>query len=153
MARRSAGILLWRHGPAGPEVLLGHPGGPLFARRDDGVWGIPKGEYGVDEPALAAAYREFAEEIGSAPPAGEPVPLGETRLRSGKLVTAWAVEGDLDASGVRSNLFTMTWPPASGRLQEFPELDRAAWFDLPAARRKISQGQLPLLDRFAALLA
>lgn len=150
--RRSAGILLWRRGPGGPEVLLGHPGGPLFARKDDGVWSIPKGEHGPDEEPLAAAYREYTEEIGVAPPDGDPLPLGETRLRSGKLVTAWALEGDLDPSTVVSNLFTMTWPPGSGRPQEFPELDRAAWFDLATARRRIGPGQVPLLDRFAELV-
>ena len=145
--RRSAGLLLWRRRPAGVEVLLGHPGGPLFARRDDAVWSIPKGEYLEDEQPLAAAYREFTEETGLAPPAGDPVPLGEVRLRSGKLVVAWALEGDLDVTAVVSNLFTMHWPPRSGRFQRFPELDRAQWFDLPTARRKISPGQLPLLDR------
>ena len=150
--KRSAGILLWRRATDGPQVLLGHPGGPLFARKDDGVWGIPKGEYGDDEQPLAAAYREFAEEVGVAPPAGEPLPLGEARLRSGKLVTAWALEGDLDPEAMVSNLFTMQWPPRSGRVQEFPELDRAQWFDLPAARRKIAPGQVPLLDAFADLL-
>ena len=150
--RRSAGILLWRRGADGPEVLLGHPGGPLFARKDDGVWSIPKGEHDAGEEPLAAAYREYAEEIGVAPPDGEPVPLGETRLRSGKVVTAWALEGDLDPDTVVSNLFTMSWPPGSGRAQQFPELDRAAWFDLPTARRKIGPGQVPLLDRFADLV-
>ncbi len=149
--RRSAGLLLWRRGPVGVEVLLGHPGGPLFARRDDGVWSMPKGEYLGDEEPLWAAYREFAEEIGAAPPAGEPVPLGEVRLRSGKLVTGWALEGDLDVTALMSNLFTVQWPPRSGRFQQFPELDRAQWFDLATARRKISPGQLPLLDRLAAL--
>ncbi|HEU0103962.1 MAG TPA: NUDIX domain-containing protein [Mycobacteriales bacterium] len=152
MSRRSAGILLWRRAPAGPEVLLGHPGGPLFARKDDGVWSIPKGEYGDDEQPLAAAYREFAEEVGVAPPDGDPLPLGETRLRSGKLVTAWALEGDLDVGALVSNLFSMQWPPGSGRFQEFPELDRAAWFDVVTARQKIGPGQVPLLDRFAELV-
>lgn len=131
--KRSAGLLLWRRRPDGPEVLLGHPGGPLFASRDEGVWSIPKGEYGPDEEPLAAAYREFTEELGVAPPDGAPVPLGEARLRSGKVVTAWAQEGDLDLAGMQSNLFTMQWPPRSGRSQEFPELDRAAWLDLPTA--------------------
>lgn len=149
--RRSAGLLLWRRGPAGVEVLLGHPGGPLFTRRDDGVWSIPKGEYLDDEQPLAAAYREFTEETGVAPADGDPVPLGEVRLRSGKLVTAWALEGDLDVTAVVSNTFTMQWPPRSGRFAPFPELDRAQWFDLATAHRKISPGQLPLLDRLAAL--
>ena len=150
--KRSAGILLWRRAAAGPEVLLGHPGGPLFTRKDAGVWGIPKGEYGDDEQPLAAAYREFAEEVGVAPPAGDPLPLGETRLRSGKLVTAWALEGDLDPASLVSNSFEMVWPPGSGRRRHFPELDRAQWFDLPTARRTIAPGQVPLLDAFAALV-
>lgn len=150
--KRSAGLLLWRRRADAPEVLLGHPGGPLFARKDDGVWSIPKGEYLPDEEPLAAAYREFAEEIGVAPPDGEPVPLGEVRLRSGKLVVAWAQEGDLDERQLVSNLFEMEWPPRSGRVQSFPELDRAGWFVLSAARRKLSAGQVPLLDSFATLL-
>lgn len=147
--RRSAGLLLWRRAPD-LQVLLGHPGGPLFAAKDDGVWSIPKGEYSGDEEPLAAAHREFAEETGMAPPDGEAVPLGEVRLRSGKLVTVWAVEGDVDAAAVRSNLFTMQWPPRSGRLQQFPELDRAAWLTPAAARCKLAPGQLPFLDRLVA---
>ena len=150
--RRSAGLLLWRRGPGGVELLLGHPGGPLFAGRDDGVWSIPKGEYTEDEEPLAAAYREFAEEIGTAPPDGEPVPLGEARLRSGKLVVVWAQEGDLDVSTIRSNLFEMVWPPRSGRVQAFPELDRAAWLDVATARRKLGPGQLPFVDRLLAVV-
>jgi len=149
--RRSAGLLLWRRVDGARQVLLGHPGGPLFARRDEGVWSIPKGEHGPGEVPLDAAYREFTEETGLAPPAGEPVALGEVRLRSGKVVTAWAVEGDLDVTQVRSGPFEMTWPPRSGRVQSFPELDRAAWFDLDTARSKLTPGQVPLLDRFAAL--
>ncbi len=151
-AARSAGLLLWRRSP-GLEVLLGHPGGPLFVRKDDGVWSMPKGEYDPAEAALDAAYREFEEETGMAAPAGVPQGLGEITMRSGKVVTAWALEGDLDASAMRSNLFSMVWPPHSGRLQEFPELDRAAWFDLDTARRKVFASQLPFLDRLAALLS
>ncbi len=149
MRRRSAGLLLWRRTPAGIDVLLGHPGGPLFARKDDGVWTIPKGEYDATEDPLAAAYREFAEEIGVAPPEGDAVPLGEVTQRGGKVVTVWAQEGDLDVTAIVSNLFTMQWPPRSGRMQQFPELDRAAWFNLPAARSKIFASQLPFLDRLA----
>lgn len=145
--KRSAGLLLWRRGPTGPELLLGHPGGPLFAGRDDGVWSIPKGEYGAGEQPLAAAYREFAEEIGVAPPDGHPVPLGEARLRSGKLVVVWVQEGELDVASIHSNLFAMQWPPRSGRMQEFPELDRAGWFRPTDARRKLSPGQAPFVDR------
>ena len=149
--KRSAGLLLWRRRD-GLEVLLGHPGGPLFAGRDEGVWSIPKGEYLPDEEPLAAAYREFAEEIGVAPPDGEPVHLGEVRQRSGKVVTVWAQEGDLDVSEISSNLFTMQWPPRSGRVQEFPELDRAAWLDLETARPKLAPAQVAFLDRLQALV-
>ncbi len=145
--KRSAGLLVWRRGATGLEVLLGHPGGPLFARQDDGVWSIPKGELDPSEDVLAAAHREFVEEVGLAPPDGDTVALGDVRLRSGKVVTVFAVEGDLDVTGSVSNLFEMTWPPRSGRLQSFPELDRVAWLDLPAARRALSPGQVPFLDR------
>ncbi len=149
--KRSAGILLWRRGADGPEVLLGHPGGPYFWRKDDGVWSIPKGEYEPDEDALAAAYREFAEEIGMPVPAGEAVPLGESKQSGGKVVTVFAVEGDLDAAAMVSNLFSMQWPPMSGRMQEYPELDRAGWFTLAQARVKVFSSQVPFLDRFEGL--
>ena len=142
MPRRSAGLLLWRRAGEGVEVLLGHPGGPLFARKDDGAWTIPKGEYDAAEDPLAAAHREFAEEIGVAPPDGDAVPLGEVTQRGGKVVTVWALEGDLDAAAMVSNLFAMEWPPRSGRVQEFPELDRAAWFPLDAARAKVFAAQV-----------
>ncbi len=151
MPVRSAGLLLWRDGEAGREVLLGHPGGPLFARKDDGVWSIPKGEHGPQEPALTAAYREFAEELGHSAPGGASIPLGEVRLRSGKIVQVWALEGTLDVSKIVSSPFEMVWPPRSGRVQVFPELDRAAWFDVPAAYAKLSAGQRPFLDRLTAL--
>jgi predicted NUDIX family NTP pyrophosphohydrolase len=154
--RRSAGLLLyrWRGGEQARavEVLLGHPGGPLFARKDDGVWTIPKGEYEDDEQPLAAAYREFTEEIGAAPPDGEPVPLGETLQSNGKVAVVWALEGDLDVSEIRCNLFEMEWPPRSGRIQQFPELDRARWFALAAARRKAFRSQLPFFERLEAHL-
>lgn len=152
MPKRSAGLLLWRRTAAGVEVLLGHPGGPLFARKDDGVWTIPKGEYDVDEQPLAAAYREFGEEIGVAPPDSDVVPLGEVTQRGGKVVTVWAQEGDLDVTGIASNLFAMEWPPRSGRLQEFPELDRAGWFRLDEAGAKVFASQVPFLDRLDELL-
>ncbi|RZS86819.1 putative NUDIX family NTP pyrophosphohydrolase [Motilibacter rhizosphaerae] len=145
--KRSAGLLVWRRGAEGVEVLLAHPGGPLFAGKDDGHWSIPKGEYDADKPALAAANREFAEEIGVAPPPGDPVPLGDSRQSSGKVNTIWAVEGDLDVTEVSSNLFPMEWPPRSGRIQEFPEIDRADWFSLPAARVKLFASQQVFLDR------
>ena len=151
MPRLSAGVLLHRRGPAGVEVLLGHMGGPFWARRDDGAWSIPKGEYTVGEDAEAAARREFAEELGSPVPAEELVPLGDVRT-SGKVLTVWAAEGDLDAAACRSNTFSLEWPPRSGRVQEFPEIDRAAWFALPEARQKLVAGQVPFLDRLALLL-
>ena len=147
MPERSAGILLYRHGDDGPEVLLVHPGGPFFARRDDGAWSIPKGLYEDDEEPLAAARREFAEELGSPCPDGPTLELGEIRQKNGKRVTAWAVEGDLDAEAITSNTFELEWPPRSGRRQEFPEVDRVAWFTLDAARVKILAAQAPLLDR------
>jgi predicted NUDIX family NTP pyrophosphohydrolase len=145
--RRSAGLLLFRRPGSRLEVLLGHPGGPFFAKKDDGVWTIPKGEYEPDEEPLAAAYREFAEEIGSAPPDGEPVPLGETKQSNGKLAVVWALEGDLDVTEICCNLFDLEWPPRSGRIQQFPELDRAGWFDVETARRKAFASQGPFFDR------
>ena len=149
MPERSAGILLYRHGDDGLEVLLVHPGGPFFARRDAGAWSIPKGLYEESEEPLAAARREFAEELGSACPDGPALELGEIRQRNGKRVTAWAVEGDLDAGAIASNSFTLEWPPRSGRSQEFPEVDRAGWFGLDDAREKLVAAQAPLLDRLA----
>jgi predicted NUDIX family NTP pyrophosphohydrolase len=153
MPERSAGILLYRVGDRGLEVLLVHPGGPFFARKDDGAWGIPKGLYEDDEEPVAAARREFAEELGSACPDGPALELGEIRQKNGKRVTAWALEGDLDAETITSNTFTIEWPPRSGRRQEFPEIDRAGWFTLDAARVKILAAQVPLLDRLAEAVA
>lgn len=127
-------------------------GGPYWARKDDGAWSIPKGEYDGDEDALGAARREFAEELGSPPPEHGYLELGEVRQASGKRVTAWAVEGDLDADAIVSNVFELEWPPRSGRRQSFPEIDRAAWFDLDAARPKLVKGQVEFLDRLAATL-
>ena len=129
-----------------------HPGGPFFARRDAGAWSIPKGLYEEGEEPLACARREFAEEIGSPCPDGPALELGEIRQRNGKRVTAWAIEGDLDADRITSNTFTLEWPPRSGRHQEFPEVDRAGWFGLGAAREKILAAQAPLLDRLMAIL-
>ena len=145
-------MLLRRRGPAGVEVLLGHMGGPFWARKDDGAWSIPKGEYAEDEDPEAAARREFAEELGSPVPATDLVLLGELRA-SGKVLSVWTAEGDLDADACRSNTFSLEWPPRSGRMQEFPEIDRAGWFALAAARDKLVKGQVPFLDRLAALLA
>ncbi|GAA4867698.1 NUDIX domain-containing protein [Pseudonocardia benzenivorans] len=147
--RRSAGILVHRTGPDGPQVLLGHMGGPFWARKDAHAWSIPKGEHGDDEEPRAAALREFAEELGSPPAEGELVDLGTVR-GSGKVVAAFAVAGDLDADAIVSNTFELEWPPRSGRVQEFPEIDRAAWFSLAEAREKIVKTQLPFLDRLAA---
>jgi len=145
--KRSAGLVLFRQREGDEiEVLLVHPGGPFWAKKDLGAWSIPKGEHADDEDPLAAARREFAEELGQAPPDGEPVPLGEVRQKGGKRVVAWALEGDLDPATVASNTFEIEWPPRSGRLQEFPEVDRAEWFSLEEARRRILQGQIPLLE-------
>ena len=147
MPKRSAGLVLFRQREGDEiEVLLVHPGGPFWAKKDLGAWSIPKGEHADDEDPLAAARREFAEELGQAPPDGEPVPLGEVRQKGGKRVVAWALEGDLDPATVASNTFEIEWPPRSGRLQEFPEVDRAEWFSLEEARRRILEGQIPLLE-------
>ena len=158
----SAGVLLFRRGEApssgreyasgSVEVLLGHMGGPFWAGRDDGAWSIPKGEHGADEEPRDVALREFAEEMGTPAPVTDLVPLGEVRQSGGKRLTAWAAEGDLDAVTVVSNTFALEWPPRSGRLQEFPEVDRAAWMPLDEAREKLVRGQVPLLDRLLDLL-
>jgi predicted NUDIX family NTP pyrophosphohydrolase len=145
VARRSAGIVLYRSAPA-LEVLLVHPGGPFFAKKDAGVWSIPKGEYEDGDDPLACALREFEEETGARVEAASAVELGTIVQRGGKRVTAWAIEGDLDAAATHSNTFVMEWPPRSGRQQEFPEIDRAEWFALGTARSKVVKGQMPLLD-------
>ena len=145
-ARESAGILLFRRRAGALEVFLGHPGGPFWARKDEGAWTVPKGMIDQGEDALAAARREFAEETGTAVN-GEFLPLGQVRMKSGKVVKVWAVEGDLDPATVRSNTVSIEWPPRSGKVREYPEVDRCAWFDLPAAHRKIHPSQAPLLDR------
>ena len=152
MAKRSAGILLYRERDGAPEVLLVHPGGPFWAKKDLGAWSIPKGEYEDGEEALACALREFEEELGSVPPADGPSDLGVTRQAGGKLVQAWALEGDLDAAAIRSNTFTIEWPPRSGVMREFPEVDRAEWFPLAEARRRINPAQVAFLDRLRELL-
>jgi predicted NUDIX family NTP pyrophosphohydrolase len=148
----SAGILLYRAGSAGPaEVLLVHPGGPFWEKKDLGAWSIPKGEVTDGEDPLAAARRELAEETGfqAAPPF---VPLEPVQQRAGKTVMAWVAAGDADPAALVSNSFSMEWPPGSGRRQSFPEVDRAAWFSLSEARQRILAGQRPLLDQLAALL-
>lgn len=152
MPRRSAGLFVYRRRGGAVEVLLVHPGGPYWARRDDGAWSLPKGEYGEGDDPLAVATREFREELGVAPPKEEPAFLGEVRQRGGKRVRAWALEGDVAVADIRSNTFSMEWPPGSGVLRDFPEVDRAAWFDLDAARRKLVSGQVELVDRLRSLL-
>ena len=151
-AKASAGVLLFRRREAVIEVCLVHPGGPFWARRDVGAWTIPKGEIEPGEDPLAAARREFAEETGS-PVEGPFTSLGSVRMRSGKVVHAWAAEGDLDVTTMRSNVFTLEWPPRSGRQQQFPEADRAAWFAIDEARRRILAAQAPFLDALRAWIA
>jgi OsmC subfamily peroxiredoxin len=146
---RSAGLLLYRRRPH-LEVLLVHPGGPFFQGREAGVWSLPKGEMEPGEDPLAVAHREFSEETGHPPPEGQPVDLGTVVQAGGKTVLAWAVEGDLDPTTIRSNTFTMEWPPRSGQRREFPEVDRAGWFDLAQARRLLHPAQVPFLDRLVA---
>ncbi|MET9889619.1 NUDIX domain-containing protein [Streptomyces sp. NPDC006465] len=147
--KRSAGLLLFRRTDNGLEVLLGHMGGPFFARRDAGAWSVPKGEYEPDETAWDAARREFREELGLPPPDGEAVPLGEVTQTNGKVVTAWAIEADLDPAAVVPGTFTMEWPPRSGQRQEFPELDRVEWMTPDRARTLIVKAQAVFLDRLA----
>ena len=147
-SRTSAGIVLYRGCADGTvEVLLGHMGGPYWARKEAGAWTIPKGEVEPGEDLLAVARREFREELGVSVPTGAITDLGEIRQSSGKTVRAWAVKGDLDATAIVSNTFDLEWPPKSGRIQTFPEIDRAAWFDLESAHSVIVHGQRPLLDR------
>ena len=147
----SAGLLLFRRTSGEIQVLLAHPGGPFWKHKDAGAWTIPKGEIEPGEEPLTAARREFSEETGSIVD-GTFRPLGSVRMRSGKVVYAWACEGDIDPATIRSNVFTMEWPPRSGRQQQFPEADRAAWFPLAEARRRILSAQAPLLDHLKALL-
>lgn len=151
-AKRSAGLLVFRRAGAGIQVLLGHMGGPFWARKDAGAWSIPKGEYDADEPPQAAARREFREELGMPPPDGPLIELGDVRQAGGKIVSAWAVEGDLDPVDVVPGTFQLEWPRGSGRMQEFPEVDRVSWFDLDSARAKVVSAQRDLLDRLAQRL-
>lgn len=158
MARRSAGILLFRRTGSALELLLVHPGGPFWTRKDDGAWSIPKGEYdeAQDDPR-AAALREFEEELGQPLPApvsdAHPlIELGSVKQPGGKIVTAWAAPGDLDADAIVSNTFGLEWPPRSGKLQDFPEVDRAAWFGVDEARVKILRGQLPFIDALVSTI-
>ncbi|WP_158841914.1 NUDIX domain-containing protein [Saccharothrix deserti] len=151
--RRSAGILLHRVVDGEPQVLLGHMGGPFWARKDDGAWSIPKGEPDGDEDPVATARREFTEELGLPVPDGDLVPLGEVRQSGGKVVQAWALAGDLDPDQVVPGTFTLEWPRGSGRFREYPEVDRVAWFPLVEARLKVVKAQRELLDRLTEKVA
>jgi predicted NUDIX family NTP pyrophosphohydrolase len=152
MPRRSAGILLYRRHHGALEVLLVHPGGPMWVNRDAGAWSIPKGEYSDDEDPQAVALREFQEETGQPPPTGDLVALGEIRQKGGKVVTAWAAPGDLDPEAITSNTFKLQWPPNSGRWRTVPEVDRAGWFDPSTAKDKLLAAQAELVDRLLAVL-
>src|SRR5688500_10739527 len=152
MARKSAGILLWKREQHSMLVLLAHPGGPFWKNKDAGAWSIPKGEYDDAEEPLAAAKREFAEELGALP-AGEATPLGEIRQKAGKVVTAFALEGEFDCATFQCNSFEIEWPPNSGKRASFPEIDQAQWFSLDEARRRINPAQAELIDRLETALA
>jgi len=153
MAKRSAGILLFRGRGAQLRLLLVHPGGPFWAKKDLGAWSIPKGEYEEGQDPLAVARREFEEELGSPVPPGAVITLGEIKQPSRKIITAFASRGDFDPARLQSNRFELEWPPKSGRLQSFPEVDRAQWFTLAEARGKIQSGQAPFIDRLLERLA
>jgi predicted NUDIX family NTP pyrophosphohydrolase len=152
-AKQSAGILVYRLREGSLDVLLVHPGGPFWARKDDGAWFMPKGEINPEEEPLAAAYREFREELGFEPPAGEPLELGTVKNKGGKLIYAWALAGDPDLSAFRSNTFLLEWPPRSGQEREFPEVDRAVYFTIEEALLKMHPAELPLVERLLQLLA
>ena len=147
MRAESAGLLVYRQRNGKLEVLLVHPGGPFWRKRDEGAWSIPKGELAENESGIAVARREFQEELGVPPPDGEPTGLGAVRQAGGKIVHAWAALGDVDVTGLTSNTFEVEWPPRSQKMQQFPEVDRAAWFDLDAARRKLLPAQRLFIDR------
>ena len=153
MTVESAGLVLYRLRDGKAEVLLVHPGGPLWKRRDEGAWSIPKGEIEPGESRLDVARREFQEELGLPPPGGDLAPLGSVRQAGGKVVHAWAALGDVDVTRVSSDTFAMEWPPRSGKMQEFPEVDKAAWFDLASARRMILAAQSTFLDRLEEQLS
>jgi predicted NUDIX family NTP pyrophosphohydrolase len=150
VARTSAGLLLYRRTAGEVEVLLAHPGGPLWARRDEGAWSLPKGEIEPGEEPLAVARREFLEETGHEPPAGGVISLGEVRQTSGKVVVGFAIEGDLDPATASSNTFPLEWPPGSGRWHDTPEVDRVAWFGPDEARRRLNPAQAVFVDRLLA---
>lgn len=147
MAKQSAGLLVYRGAGASLEVLLVHPGGPFWAKKDDGAWFIPKGEIEPSEDPLQAARREFREELGIDPPSGEPLPLGTVKNKGGKLIHAWALAGSLELAGFQSNTFPLEWPPRSGKLQQFPEVDRASYFGVDEATRKMHVAEQPLMVR------
>jgi len=149
----SAGLLLYRVIDGELEVLIGHPGGPFWARKDEGAWSIPKGEYTEGEDPWSVAQREFFEELGKEAPDGERLAFDPVKQPSGKVITAFAVRGDLDLDGTFSNTFEMEWPRGSGKLRDFPEIDRVGWFPVAAARSKLLKGQRPLLDRLMSALA
>jgi predicted NUDIX family NTP pyrophosphohydrolase len=151
-SKLSAGLLLFRDSANGLELLIVHMGGPFWARKDAGAWSIPKGEYEAGEDPKAAAFREFKEELGSPPPEGEVIALGDIRQSTGKTVTTFALNGDFDTATAVSNVFEMEWPRGSGRIQSFPEVDRAAWFDPPTAKTKLVKGQIGFVDRLIARL-
>ena len=152
MAKRSAALLVYRlTADARLEVLIAHMGGPFWANKDDRAWSIPKGECEAGEDPLTTARREFEEELGSAPPGGEVISLGEQRQPSGKIITTYAVQGEVDLSRFRSNTFAMAWPPGSGQVQEFPEMDRAEWMSAELASQKLVKGQVPILDALRRL--
>ncbi len=147
MAKQSAGLLVYRGSGASLEVLLVHPGGPFWAKKDDGAWFLPKGEIELEEEPLAAARREFREELGMDAPAGTPVELGTVKNKGGKLIFAWALAGDVDLAGFHSNTFQLEWPPRSGKMRDFPEVDRARYFGVEEASRKLHTAEQPLLAR------
>nr|WP_090338622.1 NUDIX domain-containing protein [Mycolicibacterium malmesburyense]CRL66584.1 NUDIX hydrolase [Mycolicibacterium malmesburyense] len=153
MPKLSAGLLLYRVTGGVVEVLIGHPGGPFWARKDEGAWSIPKGEYDEGEDPWTVACREFREELGKAPPDGPRIEFAPVKQPSGKVITAFAVRGDLDLDGTCSNTFTLEWPKGSGTIKEFPEIDRVGWFPAAKARSKLLKGQRVLVDRLMEALA
>jgi predicted NUDIX family NTP pyrophosphohydrolase len=152
MPKLSAGLLLYRVTGGGVEVLIGHPGGPFWARKDEGAWSIPKGEYVEGEDPWTVAKREFEEELGKVPPDGPRIDFAPLKQPSGKVITAFAVRGDLDLDGTFSNTFTLEWPKGSGKVREYPEIDRVGWFSVTEANEKLLKGQRPLLDRLTTAL-
>jgi predicted NUDIX family NTP pyrophosphohydrolase len=153
MPKLSAGLLLYRVAEGSVEVLIGHPGGPFWAKKDDGAWSIPKGEYVEGEEPWGVALREFEEELGKPAPDGPRIAFPPLKQPSGKVITAFAVRGDLDLTGTVSNTFTLEWPKGSGTVREYPEIDRVAWFSVPEARSKLLTGQRPLLDQLMDAVA